>query len=927
VSAPRDETEHDAGLLSLAQTAPKSGAAADHSLALAPKVVRARAALDVLALVGPTFLPAYRRAVDALDAMAALDLARHIVGAVDRAEESRQELQRVADAGPGAFLVSIPGQPERSEKEIDAQLADVEKLRAQLAESLPALETKLAVELSPQLFHGAPVTGSLETPALGKRPGDLLASESGAVVELLFVVDQIKKTARHDGRATPILDEAQRTAIVELVEPWKSRPVNFYFLASVLGQLGLWESVVHQRGASGKTLEQTQLYVADQIAQTGALTDVGELDDATLTHLLGADPTDHDRPFDDGAAMTVFEKLHTVAPAARAALLRQIQRWNMLDRFCEHLPWTFVEALHDGVAAHDREIARALEPFYVDKGGGKSLHQMYMDHVDEKLEAGQTVRAFGWFFLDFVHNVVTGGFLHEYSDAYDAHEQGLITDDELSSASTKALAKAAAITALSAVTAGVTGELAQGLAAGLGAGKSVAQLIGASAGGFGGGVGGHFAGDAFDQAFNGKQGFDGARDYLKSGVLGAGMGMAGAELARVSVAAGKYLGVAQRPIDVFASRYPAMSDVLERIRATGVRAGTRVRMKVSELLDVIGSGFGGPGGPNAFAFATAYGGLEKMPRDIELDVRLRPARSLAAPMKMGSRRGPEDGEGGDGGARSAHEPDLEPVVELDDADILEISEEPEPSRPLQTSRDSLDAFLDRVWTARNRVTSERDVYTMYADVTEPKEPLTGSPKEYMDRLAALNKGRKGKASIEGGMEQGFWLYEREGRVPGQTRDRIYVNVASDHAVEMMEMVVKEIVDNPEFPRATLGKVAGPKAVAGRPDALVIYSEDPVTTELVIERLRVYHEAHPSYFESGTPPITQEVLEGVGVGESPPRRGTSFGEVRAKAIFEALRLSRMVKSGRTVFGNIVRMKLAEHGVDVAQPHKNLEKGGT
>src|SRR5262249_33852584 len=160
--------------------------------------------------------------------------------------------------------------------------ADVEKLRAQLVETLPALEAKLAVELSPQLFHGAPVTGSLETPGLGKRPADLLASESGAVVELLFVVEQIRQTAHHDGRSTPILDDAQRAAIVELVEPWKSRPVNFYFLAAVLGQLGLWDSVVHTPGASGKTLEATKLYVADQIAQTGALADVGELDDATL---------------------------------------------------------------------------------------------------------------------------------------------------------------------------------------------------------------------------------------------------------------------------------------------------------------------------------------------------------------------------------------------------------------------------------------------------------------------------------------------------------------------------------------------------------------------------------------------------------------------------------------------------------------------
>ena len=739
-------------------------------------------------------------------------------------------------------------------------------------------------------------------------------------------MSEVRKTAGHDGRSSPALDESQRAAIAALVEPWKSRPVNFSFLASVLGQLGIWESVASQPGPSGKTLAATQVQVADQVRETGALTDVGELDTGTLSHLLGADPTDHYQPFDDTAAMAVLEKLYTAAPAARAVLLRQIERWNMLDRLCEHLPWKLVEALHDTVWSHDHEIARALRPFFEDKGGGESLHKLYMDQLDEKVAEGQTIRAFGWYFLDFVHNVLTAGLLHEYSDAYDAHEQGLTTDDEFSSAATKALAKAAAITALSMVTAGVTGELAQGLAAGLGAGKSVAQLIGAGAGGFGAGVSGHFAADVFDQAFNGKEGFDGARDYLKSGVLGAGMGMAGAELARLSVGAGKYLGVAQRPIDAFASRYPAMSEVLERIRLSGVRAGTRVRMKVSELLDVIGSGFGGPGGPNAFAFATVYGGLEKMPRDIELDVRLRPARSLAAPMKMGSSHGPKDGEGGPG-ARAARgaEPELEPVIELEDADIVEITDEAGESSALVSSGDSLDPFLDRVWAARAHIHDELDVYRLYMEPSEAKAPLTGDANVYMDRLAKLGRGRKGTASVQENMEHGFWRYAREGRVRGGTQERIYVNVASDHAVEVMEMVVKEIVDNPKFPKATLAKVAGPKAVGVREDALVIYTEDTVTADMVIEHLRAYREAHPDFFEASSPPMTEQVLEGVSVGYE-PLGGGSFGRARSKAIVEALDLARMVKAGRKVFGNMARMKLNAHQIDPVQPHRNKPGGG-
>src|SRR5262249_49492459 len=147
-------------------------------------------------------------------------------------------------------------------------------------------------------FHGAPVIGSVEAPALGKRPADLLASEAGAGVELLLVIAQIRKTAGPDGESSRAPDDAQRRPGAALVEPPKSRPVTFSFLAAVLADLGIWDAVASQAGPSGKTLAATQFQVSDQIQQTGALTDVGELDVATLTHLLGADPLDHTKPFD-----------------------------------------------------------------------------------------------------------------------------------------------------------------------------------------------------------------------------------------------------------------------------------------------------------------------------------------------------------------------------------------------------------------------------------------------------------------------------------------------------------------------------------------------------------------------------------------------------------------------------------------------------
>jgi hypothetical protein len=163
-------------------------------------------------------------------------------------------------------------------------------------------------------------------------------------------------------------------------------------------------------------------------------------------------------------------------------------------------------------------------------------------------------------------------------------------------------------------------------------------------GGFASGVGGHQAGDVYDQLLGGKQGWGGLGDYMQSGALGGAMGTV---LAGVSVAGGKYLPAsAQRTVDVYAERFPRMRAVLEDIRASGFRSGSAVRMKVADLIDLLGSGFGGPGSPGAFAYAGA-GDVRALPPDTEIAVRMRPLRPLTRPMQMSSVEG-----GNEGGAKS-----------------------------------------------------------------------------------------------------------------------------------------------------------------------------------------------------------------------------------------------------------------------------------
>lgn len=416
-------------------------------------VAAGKRGVAMVGLVRSTLFPAYRRAVDALDTMAALEWARHVVGSIQVAEQDKSEVQRtIPDNDYHRFLVSTPGHPEESETVIQGKFLELVAAKADLLVSLPALEGELAVKIGPQMFRDQPVLGSYTVPPLGKDPTALLARESGAAVELLAVVRNIQEISGAKPGTSPLLTAAQTEEIVALVEPWKSRPVNFAFLVRALSEDGVWQAVSNVRGQSGKTLQQTNAAVLDQVKETGALADVGELDKETLHALFSFDANTEERsflgqngldphypeamqqraPIDDASAREVFDKLEAAAPDARGPIIRQIERMGMLGEFCDHLPWKYVEALHDAVIRSDAHAAGLLFPHYRDKGGGKSLHKMEMDEVDEHLsdehenyingipigKGPDKVGAFGWFFLDFLSNVFTAGFHHEYSDAH-----------------------------------------------------------------------------------------------------------------------------------------------------------------------------------------------------------------------------------------------------------------------------------------------------------------------------------------------------------------------------------------------------------------------------------------------------------------------------------------------------------------------------
>lgn len=607
----------------------------------------ARHAVMLGGVVRSAFAPGFRNAVDAVDPMAAMELARNVAGSLQVIDDARTKAAS-AMRNPSQWRQCRPGEPSPDVGAIEGHIAELMTLSAELNADT-TLASDIAAQVGPQVFQGQAVMGA-GPPKLGKNATGYIISQASVVVELLFVVQQARAISGGRKPGSASLTPDQQAQIVALVEPWRTRPVNFGFLTRALGSVGLLDPIKTAKGPSGRTLEETEAATIEQAKETGAYADVGALDIETMERLFAETEDEYDpddggftpgRTFDDDSAIEVVRALQTAAPDARGALIRQMKERGHLSKLGEHLPPAYVEQLADSIRASDGVAANQLDD-YAEAPGGESVQRRLLNNADENIAEGDVLGGYGWFFLNFLHNALTFGFAGEYGDAYDAHAQGFTTDDQFSSAATRALGKAAVVGAASAVTGGLAGEFAAGAAAGLRAGTSVQTLIAGGVGGFASGVGGHFAGDVYDQALNGKDGFDSFSSYMRSGAEGGAMGTF---LAGVSLASGKYLPAsAQRMTDIYAAKYPSLGRVLESVRETGFSSGRSVRMSVGELLDMLGSGFGGPGGPTAFSYA-GIGDVRALPLDTQVAVRMRPKQSISEPMQMSTPKGPDGPDG------------------------------------------------------------------------------------------------------------------------------------------------------------------------------------------------------------------------------------------------------------------------------------------
>jgi hypothetical protein len=120
--------------------------------------------------------------------------------------------------------------------------------------------------------------------------------------------------------------------------------------------------------------------------------------------------------------------------------------------------------------------------------------------------------------------------------------------------------------------------------------------------------------------------------------------------------------------------------------------------------------------------------------------------------------------------------------------------------------------------------------------------------------------------------------------------RISINASRERAPALMKSLVDDVTDNPDKFAGVIGdKIFNPSRE--RPDSIVLYLADDAAVAKVIDWLKTYQETGDGRgaFHWEAPPMTKQVLAGVGIGDEPPPSAEreSFGTYRIDPINEAV----------------------------------------
>ena len=165
--------------------------------------------------------------------------------------------------------------------------------------------------------------------------------------------------------------------------------------------------------------------------------------------------------------------------------------------------------------------------------------------------------------------------------------------------------------------------------------------------------------------------------------------------------------------------------------------------------------------------------------------------------------------------------------------------------------------------------------------------------------------------------------------------RVYLNVEADHATDVMEMVVRDIVVGLST-EVREAKVAGPLGLADRSDTIVIYTKDLAASDAVVEVVKAYQrDGNRDFFRDDVPAMLRVDSEtrGTAYGAEPKIDETnkatlkasnpkivigreSFGSVRSKLIAAAFNES---SGDKEVFLDLVARYFGEAGMMALIPY--------
>ena len=174
---------------------------------------------------------------------------------------------------------------------------------------------------------------------------------------------------------------------------------------------------------------------------------------------------------------------------------------------------------------------------------------------------------------------------------------------------------------------------------------------------------------------------------------------------------------------------------------------------------------------------------------------------------------------------------------------------------VSASRKSLDDFLKKVWNERDtigRAKGKKRVNHLYQVAQEPNK-LTLSLKDYKKKTNKIKAERpSGSTTIT---SDGFDHFNRKGfdmtndDYLATIKEHIYLNVDADSAPDMMDKMVKEIIDNAdEFPGVPKAKLTLEDAIGLRSDGIVIYTQSKEEAAKVLKKVKQYQIENPDLLQ-------------------------------------------------------------------------------